>query len=433
MLWRLLTLALFVSIDLFAQRSLHLSIGDPARKDKEAKLVLDAVTATASGELLTPREAVARMEGTPLIFIGESHTSMDFHKAQLRIIQELQSRGKRVFIGLEMYPRTEQKSLDDWCGGLLTETGFIELSRWYKNWGYHWNYYRDIFLFARDKKLRMFALNAPREVVSAVTRKGLENLSPEERSEIAPEIDTSSEEYFTLFKAFFADETGMHARMSDSQARAMFASQCTWDATMGYNAVRALKDFGDENTVMVVLIGSGHVAYGLGIHRQSSHWFAGKMASIVPIEVADSKDAPIAAVQASYADYIWGMPPEKDPVYPDLGIATVEAAPGDARRKVISVGKDSPAGIAGVQTGDILVSLDGRILKDREDLNRLISEKRWGDSVELVVDRKAKPNDGQQPSAGSASASPSEAAGGTQETVTIYLRRRYPATKASAP
>ncbi len=408
-------LVFFASATLFAQQSLHLRVGDPARKDKEARLVLDAITATASGDLLTPAEAIARLEGTRLIFIGESHTSIDFHRAQLRIIEELLRSGKRIFIGLEMYPRTEQKYLDEWCEGFLTETGFVQLSQWYKNWGYHWHYYREIFVFARDHGIAMFALNAPREVVSAVTRKGIANLTPEERAQIAPKIDTASEEHFTLFKAFFEEETGMHSMMSDSQARAMYASQCTWDATMGFNAVTALKEHGDQNTVMVVLIGSGHVAYGLGIQRQSAQWFDGKMASIIPIEVIDDKDRPIQNVQASYADYIWGLPPEKDSMYPDLGLATVDAAPGDPHRKVISVSKEMPASLAGILEGDVLVAMDGMPLTDREDLNRLMAGKRWGDSAELTVRRPAR---GGQP----------QLLG-----LKVYFRRRSPAPKPAMP
>jgi uncharacterized iron-regulated protein len=386
----------FTGANLFAQQSLHLSVGDPARKDKDARLVLDAITATSTGDLLTPAETVARLGGTRLIFIGESHTSIDFHRAQLRVIEELQRSGKKVLIGLEMYPRTEQRYLDEWCTGLLTESGFVQLSQWYKNWGYHWNYYRDIFVFARDHGIAMFALNAPREVVSSVTRKGIANLTPEERGQIAPTIDTSSEEHFTLFKAFFEEEGGMHTMMGDSQARAMYASQCTWDATMGFNAVTALKEHGDQNTVMVVLIGSGHVAYGLGIQRQSAQWFDGKMASIIPIEVIDDKDRPIQSVRASYADYIWGLPPERDSMYPDLGVATVDAAPGDPHRRVLSVNKNTPGGLAGILEGDVLVAMDGTPLKDREDLNLLMAGKRWGDSAELTVRRAAKGSEPQQ-------------------------------------
>lgn len=331
-----------------------------------------------------------------------------------------------------MYPYTEQKFLDDWCRGLLTESGFVQLSSWYKNWGYHWNYYRDIFLFARDHGMRMFALNAPREIVSSVTRKGLENLTPEEKAHIAPKIGTSSEEHFTLFKAFFEEETGMHSMMNDSQARAMFTSQCTWDATMGYNAVRALQEHGDQNAIMVVLIGSGHVAYGLGIQRQSAQWFDGKMASIVPIEVLDAKQAPIEAVQASYADFIWGLPPEKDPIYPELGVATVDLGPGDARRKILSVSKGSPAGVAGFLAGDVLISMDGSPLKNREDLNRLMAEKRWGDSAEFVVSRPDNRPDPQNLAAQIAAAPP-HVAGGLPRTVTVYFRRRSPAVKPALP
>ena len=374
---------------LHAQRSLRLSVGDPARKDKEAKVVLDAITDTATGDLITPREAVARLSGARLIFIGESHTSMDFHRVQKRLIEELHRAGEKVLIGLEMYPYTEQKYLDDWHAGFLSETGFVRLSHWYKNWGYHWNYYRDIFLFARDNGIRMFALNAPREVVSAVGKKGLENLTPTERGQIAPTIDIASEEHFTLFKAFFEDETGMHSMMSDSQARSMFAAQCTWDATMGFHAVEALKAYGDDNGVMVVLIGSGHVAYGLGIQRQSAQWYDGRMASVIPIQVLDDQGRKIESVQASYADYLWGLPPEEESLFPELGISTAEVS-GESRRRVLAVSTGSPAKTAGFQAGDVMVSVDGIPLPDGETLNQAMAAKRWGDSAVFVVRRQAK-------------------------------------------
>ncbi len=371
------------------QRSMHLAIGDSARKGSEAKITLDAITVTATGESLHPAEVVTRLADTRLIFLGESHTTMDFHRAQLKIIEELARAGRKVLIGLEMYPSTEQRFLDDWGLGFYTESGFIQMSHWYKNWGYNWNYYRDIFLFARDHGIRMFALNAPREVVSAVSRKGLQNLSPEERAFIAPKINTDNEEHFTLFKEFFAESMGMNAMMDDSMIAPMFASQCTWDATMGYNAVQALKEYGDGNTIMVVLIGSGHVAYNLGIERQSASWYDGKMASIIPIEVLDEKGRPIETVRASYADYLWGVPSESTPLYPELGAATNEV-PGETRRRVLSVSDGSPARLAGFQTGDVLLSMDGIPLPDAETMNRLMADKRWGDQATFVVRRQIK-------------------------------------------
>jgi uncharacterized iron-regulated protein len=173
-----------------------------------------------------------------ILFLGESHTSMDFHRVQLRVLEELHRSGKKVLIGLEMYPYTEQRHLDHWTEGLLTEEGFLSLSRWYKNWGYHWNYYRDIFLFARSHKIRTFAVNTPRDVVSAVRKKGFQNLTAEEKAHVPSRIDTDSPEHLMLFRSFFAESEGMHSSMSDAQLKRMFAAQCTWDATMAYNTVQ---------------------------------------------------------------------------------------------------------------------------------------------------------------------------------------------------
>jgi aminopeptidase N len=390
MLIRLLAALLLLSPAIHAaQKSLHMPIGDPARKDREAKIVLDAVTDTATGEFITPREMTARLSGKELIFLGESHTSMDFHRVQLRVVQELHRAGKKVLIGLEMFPYTEQKYLDDWSRGFLTEEGFLQLAQWYKNWGYHWNYYRDIFLFARDNRLPMYAVNTPREVVSAVRKKGFQNLTPEEAAHIPQKIDTSNPDHFALFKAFFEEESGMHGMMNDQMAKSMFDAQCTWDATMAYNSVKALEQHRDKDTVMVVLIGSGHVAYGLGLERQAAQWFEGKMASVIPIQVIDDKDRPVESIQSSYANFIWGLPQEKESLYPDTGISTGEI-PGDTRRKVLNIAKDSPAEAAGIKQGDILVSMDGTGVNDREALNRKLSEKRWGDAIDYVLMRDGK-------------------------------------------
>jgi uncharacterized iron-regulated protein len=70
--------------------------------------VLDAVTDTRAGEPLTPRELAARLKDVRLLFVGENHTSIEFHAAQRRVIEELQRAGRRVLIGLEMYPYTSR-------------------------------------------------------------------------------------------------------------------------------------------------------------------------------------------------------------------------------------------------------------------------------------------------------------------------------------
>jgi uncharacterized iron-regulated protein len=380
--------ALAVSSAAAEDKSLHLPIGDPARKDREAPLVLDGITDARSGSLLTPADLPARLAGARLILVGESHTNADFHLAQLRVIQELRRSGREVLIGLEMFPEAEQRWLDAWSDGSLTEEGFLRLARWYRNWGYNWGYYRDIFLFARDQHLRMFALNAPREVVSAVGRKGLAGLTPEERSRIAASIDTSSDEHRTLFRSFFGEDDPLHSGMPKEQLDQMYEAQCTWDATMGHNAVKVLKENGGPGAALVVLVGSGHVAYGLGIQRQVAGTLEGTspVMSVIPVPVRDEDGKPLETVRASYADFLWGVPKEGDPLYPSLGLSTA-TGDGEASLKVILVSEKTPAERAGFKTGDVLLTMDGAPLADREALNRAVAGKRWGDAAVLTVRR----------------------------------------------
>jgi uncharacterized iron-regulated protein len=380
---------------------LRLPIGDPARRHCEAPLVLDAVTDSSSGELLTPTGLAKALGDVRLLLVGEEHTDMETHRVEKRILAELVGAGRTVVVALEMYPFPEQRWLDEWTAGRLSEEGFVEGSRWYRNWGYNWLYYRDIFLFARDNRLRMVAVNAPREVVSALRKKGWSELAPEQAAHVPEKIDTRSADYLRLFKAHFEDES-FHAAMTEKGWQAMLDVQCTWDATMGWNAVRALSEDPDPNRIVVVLVGAGHVEYGLGIERQVRAWYGGKVASVIPVPVEDPEEGPAEAVQASYASYVWGIPPEIGPLYPDLGIAT-RFREEDRRLEILDVARDTPAKRAGLEVKDVLVSMDGTPIADGETLSRLVAEKRWGDETTIVVSR-----------------------GSEVRTLTVLLRREVP-------
>jgi len=368
-----------------AESLLRLPLGDPSRRDRRVELVLDGITDSRTGEQLAPHDLPARLEGARLLFVGEQHVDVEFHRIQLRVIEELQRAGRKVSIGLEMFPYTEQRSLDQWTAGLLTERGFLELADWYEHWGYDWKYYREILLFARDHGLAMYALNTPRDVVRAVRRKGLENLNEEEARHVPPSIDTASAEHLRLFRAMFEEDADddFHAALPEAELRAMFEAQCTWDATMGHSAVQALRRDDDPRAILVVMVGAGHVAYDLGIQRQARQWFDGRMASILPVSVGDACE-PEHEVQASYADFVWGVPPAEQPFHPFLGLSTTES---DGRRKVIHVSPDSPAERAGFAPGDVLLSMDGQDLSNQRTLKRLTAEKQWGDRAVFAISR----------------------------------------------
>lgn len=376
----------FAAAAALAEDPLHLPVGDAARRDREVPVVLDGIVETAGGGVLTPSELAARLSAVRLLLVGEGHTEMESHRVEKRVLEELARAGRRVMIGLEMYPYTEQASLDLWVAGKLTEREFLEQSRWYKNWGYNWGYYRDIFLLAGEMRMPIFAINTPREVVAAVRKKGFSGLTEEEAAHVPAKVDTESPEHLRLFKASVGDE-GFHSSMSEDDWKAMFAAQCAWDATMAQNAVNAIKrSASDEKSILVVFAGAGHLVYGLGIQRQAARLFSGRVATVVPVAVRDEKRRPVKTVRASYADFVWGVAAEESPAFPGLGVST-RAAEGGKGLQIINVEKKSVGERAGIAVGDVLVSMDGAPVDDRETLNRLVAEKRWGDAARFVVKR----------------------------------------------
>lgn len=381
---RIIALLGVASLGVRAEEVTRLPVGDPARRDLQRAVQVDTITDSATGKTLTPGELAAKLDEVRVVFVGESHTDLSFHQVQLQVIRELQKRGRSVLVGLEMFPYTAQPALDRWNAGRQTEQNFLEDSQWYLNWGYHWNYYREIFLFARDHGIKFYGVNTPRAVVAAVRKKGFKDLTAEEALAIPSSIDTSSPEHRRVVKALFSDDEGQLHTMSDQVFEGMYAAQCTWDATMGFNAAQALKKGGSPKDIMVVLIGQGHVAYGLGIQRQARHWFEGKMASVIPVHVEDLKGKPSATVQASFADFLWGLPREEEPIYPSVGMSMRGGRLGQPL-EVIDVPKDTPAEVAGLKVGDVLVSMDGTPVKDLETYNFLMSGKRWTDTVAFVL------------------------------------------------
>ena len=372
---------------LAGQEALHLEIGDPARKGREVPVVLDGITDTATGELVTPQELARRLAGTGILFIGENHTNQEFHDVQLRTIRALHEAGREVLIGLEMFPYTEQAVIDNWNARRYTEDGFVELGRWYDNWGYHWNYYRNIFLYAQAKGIRMYAANSPRDVVKSVRAKGFGNLTAEEAAHLPPQLAPESDEHRRMYRAFFDADDALH--MSEQALDGLYRAQTMWDATMGWNALQALKAHGGPKAIMVVLIGAGHVTYGLGSERQIAAHYDGRIASLVPVTVVDDDGEPVRQVRASYASFVWGLPEERDTVYPSLGVSLMGKI-GKEPTQIIQVSRGSVAERAGLKVGDVLLTLDGAAIDADNTLRRVMAAYRWGDVAEARIRRDGR-------------------------------------------
>jgi hypothetical protein len=205
-----------------------------------------------------------------------------------------------------------------------------------------------------------------------------------------PAIDIGSADHRTLVSSYFAADDPLHSKMSPEQAEGLYQAQVTWDAAIGWNAGQALSTPVDPKEIVVVLIGSGHVAYGLGAERQLAPAFKGRIASLIPVTVRDEDGKPVPTVSAGYANYLWGVPWTAQPTEPVLGVSLMGKL-GKEPSKVIQIDAGSTAEQAGLKVGDVLRELDGTKIDGTTALQRKTGDYRWGDGARLVIERDGQP------------------------------------------
>jgi uncharacterized iron-regulated protein len=260
------------------------------------------ITALPSGNPTTSDDIAKAADGKRFVFLGEQHATVAHQQLQSSIIEALVRRGRRVVIGLEMLQRPKQNVLDDFAAGRIDETGFFEGADWMGQWGFDYTFYRPVFDSARRHKLRMVALNVPRDWVRAVGRGGLSALPEDAKTQLPSPWETKVPEHQMVFEALM----GGHP-VSGPQMDNMLAAQTVWDVGMADTAAKWLeKNRADRRTVFVVLAGAGHVMYGQGINLRLAQR---GLDSGITVVMTESKE-PIP-VSNGLGDFVYVSPPAR--------------------------------------------------------------------------------------------------------------------------
>jgi uncharacterized iron-regulated protein len=364
---------------------LRLSIGNEKLKDKVMAVSAGVIHSTLSGKAVSFSQMISEMKDSRFVFVGETHNSMAMHDIQHRIIQALHEKDKHLSIGLEMFPITQQEVLNKWSMGLLTEEEFIREAEWYVTWNFNFEYYADIFRFAKANKIPLYALNVPREWISDIRTRGWEALSEQQQAKI-PKPDLSNEEHRTLIRTIF-QSTEMPPQMKGHGLEMMFEglyrAQTAWDEVMAHYAVQAA---GRDGRRMVVLAGSGHLLYNLGINTRVKNRVDAPFHTVVCLEAAEEETV---SISRSLADYVWGIPEESRPVYPSVGLAfeTFEGLDN------LVIDRDPIDGVAlgqNFKKGDVVLAVDGRFFTSINDLRIYLSRFTWSDEVKFKLLRQAE-------------------------------------------
>jgi C-terminal processing protease CtpA/Prc len=232
---------------------------------------------------------------------------------------------------------------------------------------------------------------------------------------------------------------GMDATMPD-QFNNMYPAQSLWDAAMGEGAIRAAEKHPDATVVL--LAGSGHVIYNIGIGRIIQDRSNLSFASVVPVdipqkkkdggmmeirkemkkekdkdakvdehktEMADKKmdaavkdkmtekekpanphamtmmdDTPYKIVIKSYADFIWGVNEMEQELYPSFGFSIKDTVKNNGYL-VERVLPNTVAFENGLKKNDIILSIDGKTFDNATALKKHLQFKNWDEQISFSV------------------------------------------------
>lgn len=236
-------------------------------------------------------QAVSDLKKNRIVLVGEQHSNMQHHRAQLAVIRALKEAGLEVAIGLEMFRHESQSALDRWVSGEIDPQSFEKI--YYDNWNFPWQAYGMIFEYARAHKIPMIGLNVPREITRKVSRDGFKSLSPEQKGQLAEVSCVVDQQYMNYIRQAF----GGHGH---GQLNFIYfcEAQMVWDTAMAVYSLDYLAK--NPNAVVVILAGVGHAQKG-AVPRQIQMRSKVPFSVILP-EVTGSIDG--KTISTHEADYL---------------------------------------------------------------------------------------------------------------------------------
>lgn len=249
-----------VSLVLLAIGTLFAGCATQPTPSTHARLNTEYWIDLAHGDQASENDVLADLAAANVVYVGEIHALERHHAVQLQLLQELFFRRVPLVLCMEQLEARDQPSVDRYARGELTFEELAATIGWEKKWR---NYpaYRGLCEFARQHRIPIRGLNAPADLIRSVSRGGgLAKLPADQRAQLPAEIVLADAPYEALVNR----EMGVHMAAEPARLRPMFEAQVARDETMAENIVRARHLDANAPRSAFVLLGGGHIRYGLG-------------------------------------------------------------------------------------------------------------------------------------------------------------------------
>ena len=311
-------------------------------------------------------QTIKEINNARVVLVGETHTRYDHHLVQLEILKQLHQQSAQLAVGVEWFQQPFQPYLDAYIAGEITEKEMLHKTDYFERWRYDYRLYRPIILYAREHNIPIVALNASRELTHALSKSGFDNLSDELKQQLPESYDWSDKQYEKRLRTVYESHPDYPGEFED-----FLRGQLTWDESMAERAADYLKE--NPDTRMLILAGSGHIAYGSGIPNRIK-----RRADVEQFSILVSED--FLTVSEQIADYLV-LSAEKS-----LEPVGLIGALLDTDEDIVVIkgfSHNSAVKDAGVEEGAVIVGVDGESVKNFTDFKLAIMDKKRGDNIEL--------------------------------------------------
>jgi len=215
---------------------------------------------TRSKQIVTIGKIVTDMADADVLFFGEEHNDSAGHHLENKIFRALHAQyGDQIVLSMEMFEADGQLGLNEYLNGFINEDRFARDVRLWSNY----KDYRPMIEYAKQNRIPVIAANPPRRYVNLVSRRGmrsLDSLSKDAKKFLPPlPYDTLTGRYREKFV-----EIMKGGPAGDNPN--VYYSQSLWDAGMGYNIYKFLKE--NKHKKVFHCVGGFHTEEKLGTAAQ---------------------------------------------------------------------------------------------------------------------------------------------------------------------
>jgi uncharacterized iron-regulated protein len=311
-------------------------------------------------------ETLAQIHEARVVLVGETHTRYDHHLVQLEVLKQLHQASPKLALGVEWFQQPFQSHLDAFIAGEITEEEMLHRTDYFERWRFDYRLYRPIIQYAREHGIPIIALNASRELTAALSKSGFDDLSDELKIQLPSSYDWSDKAYENRLRESFEAHPNYSGKFED-----FLRGQLTWDESMAERAARYLEK--NPETRMLILAGSGHIAYGSGIPNRIK-----RRIDVEQFSILVSEDH--MSMSESIADYL--VLSEEKSLNP---IGLIGALLETEGKLIVIKGFSHNSAVrdAGVEKGAVIVGVDDESVENFAEFKLAMMNKKVGDSIDL--------------------------------------------------